>query len=217
METMPFIELNDEVLFKLPLDDHELIFVTGAPKSGKTYWTNEFVKRAIALYKKKAILITRLNEDETLKNDEKLYTRIVINPELLIDKFTLEDFNDSIVIFDDIESSEYKKVTEYLYDLLSDMAKNGRHHNITIIFTNQMAMMYKRTREILSMLTTLVIFPNSGSAYHMRRLLRTYIGLEKAEVDKVLGLKSRWVSISREKPQYVMYEGGVYLLGADSY
>ena len=59
METMPFIELNDEVLFKLPLDDHELIFVTGAPKSGKTYWTNEFVKRAIALYKKKAILTNK--------------------------------------------------------------------------------------------------------------------------------------------------------------
>lgn len=202
-----------EEIVKLPLDDHEIIFVSGPPKSGKSYWVNEYVKMYKKIFdERKVVLFTRLNEDDTLKADEDLYMRITIDKNLINEKLKLDDLANSLVIFDDIESSEYPKVTKYLYSLMNDIIKNGRHANISVIITNHDLRGGQKTRDILMNMTMLVIFPQSGSVYHLTRCLHDYIGLSKSQMDKILNIKSRWVAISREFPQYIIYQRGVYML-----
>jgi hypothetical protein len=211
------IEINGMYgLVKLP-QEREIIMISGPPKAGKTYFTNEYAKMAKTIYNKNIVLFTCHKSDETMNKDESQYNRIVIGEQILKDKYTLEDLKDTLCIFDDIESSSFPKVTTYLYELLNDIIKNGRHHNISVIFTNQMGQMGQRTKNILQLMSELVIFPMSGSVHSMKYVLAEYIGCSKQQINKILNLKSRWVAISREAPQYVCYERGIYLLNADIY
>lgn len=158
-----------------------------------------------------------VKHDMTLENNVKDYIYIPITDELIKDPFKLEDFSNSLVIFDDIESSEFPKATQKAYNLLDDLIKNGRHCNTAVIFCNQECRMGKRTKPILSMITTLVIFPQGCSLYQTSKLLQQYVGFSKSQIEKVLKINSRWVAISLAKPQYIMHEHGVYMVGKDIY
>lgn len=209
-------EPGDEV-YKLPLEKHEIIMVTGNPGCGKSYWVNEFVKSYIKLFERIVFLITRLEKDETLAKNEHNYVKIDVDNSVITDPFKLNDFEDSLVIFDDIESSECPKATQLMYNLMDDISKNGRHHNISVIFCNQECRMGKKTKPILSMLTGLVIFPQNCSTYQTEKLLKEQIGLGKDEINTILHLPSRWVYLNRSCPQYVLHQHGAYMLGKEIY
>ena len=100
--------------------------------------------------------------------------------------------------------------------MLNDYVKNGRHEKIDVAFLNQECRMGKKSKVILTMFTSLVIFPSSN-VYQNSRLLKEHIGMSKTQVEKVLKLQSRWVMINRSVPQYVLYTGGAYLLNKDVY
>jgi len=216
MDTMPSIQ-TPELLVKLPLDAHEMLFISGPPNSGKTYYTKEYVRMYKQMFKRNVIMFTRNEHDETLKDTEKLFNIVMIDPSILVDRFHLEDFNNSLVIFDDIESSEYPKVTEYLYSLMNDLIRNGRHNNTSVIVTNHDLRAGTKTKNLLNLMTCLVIFPQSGSVYHIKNTLKLYCGFSNPQTNKILQLPSRWVAISREAPQYITYEHGIYMVNADVY
>ena len=201
----------------LPLEEHEVIFCTGPPKCGKTYWVNEYVKMFKHVFKLPVFRLSRVSHDETLRKEEKHYLNIPIDNEIVENPLKLEDFADSLVIFDDIESSEFPKATKMAYNLLDDMCKNGRHHRIAVIFCNQECRMGTKTKPILSTVTTLVIFPQNASLYQTERLLKDHVGMSKTQIKDALNLNTRWEVISKATPQYIMYEHGVYLLGKELY
>jgi hypothetical protein len=201
----------------LPIEEHEVIFATGPPKCGKSYWVNEYVKAFKFMIGSPVYRISRVEHDETLEKNKKNYIHIPVTDEMVKDPFKLEDFSNSLVIFDDIESSEFPKATKKCYDLLGDMCKNGRHHKIAVIFCNQESRMGLKTKPILSTVTTLVIFPQNASLYQTERLLKEHVGMSKIQVNDALHLNSRWMVISKASPQYVLYEHGVYLLGKELY
>lgn len=201
----------------LPLEEHEVLFVTGPPKCGKTYWVNEYVKMFKHIYKLPVFRISRVRHDETLKNNTDDYLNIPVDNEMIENPLKLEDFEDSLVIFDDIESSEFPKATKMAYNLLDDMCKNGRHHRIAVIFCNQECRMGTKTKPILSTVTSLVIFPLNCSLYQTEKLLKDHVGMSKPQIKQALNLNTRWEVISKASPQYIMHEHGVYLLGKELY
>jgi len=210
---------NYTFLEKLPLppSEHEVLFVTGPPKCGKTYFVNNYVKMIKHIYGLPVFRISRVERDETLKKDEKYYLNIRIDNDMVETPLKLEEFHDSLVIFDDIESSEFPKATKCAYNLLDDMCKNGRHHRISVIFCNQECRMGTKTKPILSTVTSLVIFPKNCSLYQTERLLRDHVGMSKPQIKEALDLNTRWEVINKASPQYIMYEHGVYLLGKEIY
>jgi len=214
--TKPSIKMPiGEKLMKLPLEAHEVIIVTGAPGCGKSYWTNELVKLYKTIFERDVYLITRLTNDETLKEDN--FIKINVDNAVLEDPFKLEDFENSLVIFDDVESSECPKATNAMYDLMSDLCKNGRHINNSVIFVNQESRMGKKTKPILSCITGVVIFPKGCSLYQTEKLLKEHIGLSHNEISEILKINSRWIYLSRSVPQYIIHENGVYMLGKEIY
>jgi hypothetical protein len=219
-DTKPRIIIPDfEFMEKLPLplEEHEVIFCTGPPKCGKTYWVNEYVKMFKHIFKLPVFRISRVQHDETLRKDEQHYLNIAVDGDIIDNPLKLEDFTDSLVIFDDIESSEFPKATKMAYNLLDDMCKNGRHHRIAVIFCNQESRMGLKTKPILSTVTTLVVFPQNCSLYQTERLLKDHVGMSKTQIKDALHLNTRWEVISKACPQYVLYEHGVYLLGKELY
>jgi hypothetical protein len=213
----PTLQTKGEKIQKLPLQSREIIFATGPPGCGKSYWVNEYVKAYTKLYDGKVYLVTTHEQDETLKKDMKKYISIAVTDALLKDPFELQDFKNSLVIFDDIETSKYPKATKYILNLMDDIAKNGRHQNINMIYVNQECRAGNITKKILTMMTGLVIFPQTGETYQLTRLLHDYCGFSKIRINKVLSLPSRWVYYSRVHPQYIIYETGVFILGKELY
>lgn len=205
---------NNEYLEKIPLEleEHEVIFVTGPPKCGKTYWVNEYVKMFKYIYNKPVYRISRIVHDETIKNEEENYIYIPINDEL---QLKMEHFENSLIIFDDIESSEFPKASKMAFNFMDDVCKNGRHHKISVIFCNQECRMGNKTKPILSTVTSIVIFPLNTSLYQTEKLLKDHIGMSKKQINDALKLNSRWIVINRASPQYIMYDHGIYILGRE--
>jgi len=214
-------------LQKIPSNNHEVLFVTGIPGSGKTYWTNEYVKaykklygNYVKAYKKlygnKVYLFSTHDKDETIGKDDKNYISIDVTDELLKEPFELKDFENSLVIFDDIESSKYPKATKYLLSLMEDIAKNGRHYHISEIYINQECRSGKITKKILTLMTGLVFFP-SGETYQTQRLLMDYCGMSKRRAFEIMNMKTRWVYFSRARPQYIITEHSCFILGKEAY
>jgi hypothetical protein len=158
-----------------------------------------------------------VEHDETLRQTNELYLNVPVDDELVKSPLKLEEFHDSLVIFDDIESSEFPKATKMAYNLLDDMCKNGRHHRISVIFCNQECRMGTKTKPILSTVTTLIIFPKNCSLYQTEKLLKDHVGMSKMQIKDALKLNTRWEVISKACPQYIMHEHGCYLLGKELY
>ena len=75
-----------------------------------------------------------------------------------------------------------------------------------------MLMNYTKTREKINECSRYVLFPSSGSTYHITRFLKVYCSMSKDQVRKVLTTPSRWVCVSLTYGQYVLYDTGAYLL-----
>jgi energy-coupling factor transporter ATP-binding protein EcfA2 len=213
----PSIDIQRGELVKIPSIEHEVIFITGPPGCGKSYWMNEYVRLYRSIYGKRVIMFSTHERDPTLAKDMDKYIFVQLSDSLLDDKLELKDLADSLVIFDDINSSKYPKVTKYLLGLMEDISCNGRHYNINLIYINQECRAGIITKKILTMFTHLVIFPSSGESYQCQRLLKEYCGMSKNRIIRIMSLPSRWVMFSRAKPQYILTDKTAAILGKEIY
>lgn len=209
-----YYETNNK-LSVIPLEEHNIIFVAGAPNSGKSYWTNQYALLYKKIFNRRIILFTRNEEDDTYKKDKKIYTKILIDETMK--KYDLSELKNSLVIFDDIETAQHPQVTKYLYSLMDDIIKNGRHENISVIFCNQQMRMYLKTRNILENMTAIVIFPKYTSKFHLGKVLRDHLDMSPDEMKYAYELPSRWVYIRKICPKYIIHEHGVYIVGREKY
>jgi hypothetical protein len=79
-----------------------------------------------------------------------------------------------------------------------------------MVITSHLINNYKDTRRILNESTAIVIYPNSSGTYGIRTYLKTYMGLNKEQIDRILKHKDRWVLISKTYPIYVLTENELY-------
>ena len=64
--------------------------------------------------------------------------------------FLLEDFKDSLVIFDDLEMINSKKLKDKILKLQDSMLCDGRHKNISVCVANHSAANGKETKLIIN-------------------------------------------------------------------
>ena len=87
-----------------------------------------------------------MKEDESL--DEIKPKRFKIDDSLVSNPLDIEDLKDSLVIMDDIDVINPKKVTDTVFHILNETLQIGRHFNITCIVTNHLPTDFQRTRII---------------------------------------------------------------------
>lgn len=71
---------------------------------------------------------------------------------------------------------------------------------------------YRSTRQILNEATSITFFPKSSGTYHIKNYLKTYAGLDKSQIQKILKISSRWITIYRTYPSYIVWEHGISIL-----
>lgn len=206
------MEFLDGKLMPLPrLDKRESLYIAGPEGSGKSYYAAMYAKQFKKVFPKKDFIIfSRKEDDEPL--DELNPMRISLNEEIVDEPIELKEVADSLVLFDDIDRIRDKQIKNSVDFLKNSILDIGRSDEIYVITTAHNLTAGKETKHDLIESSSVTFYPNAGDNYHIDYFLKKYCGLKDEQVKRIQNLKSRWVTIYKRAPVYILYERGVYLI-----
>jgi len=206
-ESKSSITLPEDSTFNLIVSSNPesrgVYYITGMSGSGKSYMAKTLAESYKKMYPEREIyLISKLDDDDTLDGMKIGKPKRLSIDSIIEDYPTIDEFKDCFVIFDDFESLELPKL-KVIWNLINDIASQGRHTRTTLAVLLHKPTDYKNTRLLLTEATHFVIYPLSTSAHALRHLLGNHLGLEKNEITSIKKL-GRWVCISKNYPQYLI-------------
>jgi energy-coupling factor transporter ATP-binding protein EcfA2 len=210
------IELNDglfKIYPKIDANSFELILIAGACGSGKSTIAKNYAELYHDIFPKNDIyLISGLNKDATL--DSLPYIQRVKINSFLVDPPVLEEWSDSLVIFDDYENLESvnKPLYKVIIGLINTLASTGRHSRTRMIHISHKFTNYSYTRLLLEEATMNVIFTSSASNKSLELLLCKNGNLDKKTLHMIKKIKSRWIAYYRHAPNYFISEHDIWLM-----
>lgn len=201
--------------FELAVNDtqeRQIIYVTGQSGSGKSYWTRRYVESYQKIYPDRPIyLFSCIAEDDSIDKIKGLQ-RINLTPEILTENLQAEDFKDSCVIMDDVDTIIDKKLRKKVMEIQGSILQVGRHFNVSAIITSHIATNGAETRLILAEAHAIVFFPHGMSSRALKYLLESYMGMDKNEIKKIKSLEGRAVTFVKTFPKCVVSDKEVFLL-----
>lgn len=209
------IRLKEGKFSHIPNTDQErdILYITGPSGSGKSWYANTYIKNYKKAHPKNNIyMFSPVIEDESISSDIK---RVKLDNRMVTDPLKIGELAESLVIFDDVDVIKDKKLRDAVYALLNEVLEVGRHIKVSCIITNHLPTNGKETRRMLNEAHSITYFPAAGSKVQLNRLLEQYIGMDKKDIKKAKQSGSRWVTVFKNYPQFVMTENEMYLLSTD--
>lgn len=205
------IKINSGVIVPYPHPKKcQRLLIGGPSESGKSYYCSKYIKLYKKMFPKNPrILLSDVPKDHVLDKHNML--RIQLNDELIENPIEPNEFNNSLIMFDDVDAITSNKLSKVVNKTRDYMLTRGRHENLSIICTTHAICDGEKTKVMLRECTHFTIFPRAGLA-GLEYLLKKYIGLGKTQIKQIFNLPSRWVTICKVYPMHVLYEGGVFLL-----
>lgn len=202
------IEVHDGKFQHLPSEEIRVSYIAGPSGSGKSTYAADYIHKYRLLHpKSKFFLFSKVKKDDVL--DKLKPHRITISEDLIEDPIELDDITpNSIILFDDIDTISNKKIQTSINNIKEQILEMGRHLNIQCITTSHLinGNDRKASRTILNELQSLTFFPQSGSSYQIKYILKQYFGFSNVQINKILSLESRWVTIIKSYPQVILSE-----------
>lgn len=208
---------TNETLQQIPdkQKERQILYITGASGSGKSYYTYLYCEQYRKLYPKNPIyLISSINDDSSIDKLKGL-KRFDLNPKFIENNFGVEDFKNSMVIFDDTDCITNKILRNKINGLLGLILETGRHFNTSCIYTSHVPSAGLDTKKILNESHSVTIFPKALGGRALKCLLENYLGFDKEQRKKIRTIKSRWITITKSYPMAVLHEKGAYLVNND--
>lgn len=197
----------DDYLKQFP--DNRVILISGVPKHRDKIFT---CKECISLLTGKNADSERTQKKVATCKECSKYERLKIDESILDDPLNVQDFENSLVIFDDIDRCFDRDIVAELHYLCDNLFKSGRQDSNTTIYISQKLREGVKSGTTNAGMLNLVSFPNMGSKYQLTGYMKEHLKLPTKMVNKVLDLPSRFVSINCCVPQYILHEKGCILL-----
>jgi hypothetical protein len=211
------IYTNNKLEPLLDMQNRSVSYISGPSGSGKSTHAVMLIKRFLKVHPEKSFYLFSRTDYKT----DPVFNGMHVN-QVIIDESILKDPIDitkeltggCIILFDDCNTIQNDKIKKAIDKLLSDILEIGRKLQIWIVVTNHLVIPNEKkvARTIMNELHSLTVFPQSGSVQQICYALKQYFGLNKKQIDQIVQLKSRWVTINKHYPMYVIYEHGVFLL-----
>ena len=141
--------------------------------------------------------------------------RVRLDDELYNDPIKVDEFADSLVIFDDTDCISDKKIKNAVCSILDQCLEVGRHFKITVLITFHLPSDRHTTRKMLNESMYFVYFPQSCSS-KIRYVLNNYLDIDDRMIKYFKRLNSRWVCIRKNFPMCWVSEHACGLLNVDS-
>lgn len=191
-----FVPLNN------PHMNRSVHFISAISGAGKTTWIKNFLKNnkmSVKGVPKDIYLISPFKDDPSI--DEIKPKRIKVD-DIDENPLQMEDFANSILIMDDIDCFK-KSIKDPLYELLRSILYGGRHYNTDIFMTSHSPCGLD-LQPILNESHTITIFPHSSANRKLAYLTDNYCNIDRPELHKIKKTNSRWATIGRTHPPYVI-------------
>jgi hypothetical protein len=181
----------------------DTIFCAGSAGSGKSYWVSQYVKEYHSTYKNNTIyLISECKEDPVF--DKLDYVkRIKIDDELLENPILYDEFDNCLVIYDDIDAIN-GKLGKYIYSLRDKHLKNSRKNHVSVISTNH-TFTGTDLKAVLNESDVIVFFMANYNR-SLKYLLENYVGLNKQSIKNLKKHKSRATAYIKSYPNIILQE-----------
>jgi hypothetical protein len=210
---------GDDTIQQVPDKSRErdILYITAPSGSGKSYYTLQYTKEYHKMFPKRPIyLFSSLETDETI-DKLKYIKRVKIKTETFMSTdFTIDDFKDCLLIFDDVDCITDKTIKKKVFNILNLVLQTGRHTKTSVIYTSHLATQGNDTKIILAEAHSVVIFPKNAGGRTLKYLLDQYFGLDKNEIKRLKNLAGRWVAICKTYPMVVLSEKEAFLLRPDN-
>lgn len=192
--------------------ERQILYITGASGSGKSYYTRNYCNEYKKLFPKNEIyLFSSIQEDSSIDKVKDM-NRIRLDHEFLQTDLDVNDFKDSLVVFDDTDCLTNKLLKMKVNNILNMLLETGRHTNTSVIYTSHLATNGLDTRRILNECHSVTIFPHSLGGRTLKYLLENYFGLDRDQIKKIKKLNSRWVTLIKGFPMVVLADKDMYVL-----
>ena len=165
---------NKEQKFKLAVNDtieRQILYVCGASGSGKSYFTREYVEQYKKIYPSRPVyLFSALTEDDSIDKIKDLQ-RINLTTDIIEDHLSADDFKDSMVIMDDIDTLQNKKIRKAVLDIQASILQTGRHFNVSCVITSHVCCNGAETRLVLNESHSIIFFKDAMPQRSLKYLL----------------------------------------------
>lgn len=209
------LEIPNEAKFQQVADttkEREILYITGCSGSGKSTYTRKFIEQLKKVKKDiQVYLFSALNEDESLDSVEP--KRIQLDESLVDDPIDIKEFENSVVIFDDVDVIPDKKIREAVMKIMNLALEVGRHHKVNMVITNHLPTNGRDTRRILNEASSFTYFPHSANA-RIKYFLTEYVGIDKKMVTYFKKQNTRAVTIFKHYPMCYLCDHQVGLVSA---
>lgn len=203
--------LRGEMIPMPNIDTRDCLYICGQSGSGKSTYASMYIKSYKTLWPDKEVyLFSRVAEDEVL--DELNPTRVRIDESIADDPFSADEFRDCLCVFDDIDTISNNKIRNALVKFIDDLLEVGRHTKTYVVRIAHLTTDYKATRKILNECTSITLFPKYSSYRPIEYVLKEYFGMRPKQIEKLMQLPSRWITLYKNFPNVVMYKKGAYIL-----
>ena len=102
-----------------PDTERQILYITGSSGSGKSYFTRKYCNEFAKLFPRRNIyLFSSIADDDSIDAIKGL-NRIKLTPAFLEENWEIEDFRDSLVIFDDTDCITDKKTRNKVNGILN--------------------------------------------------------------------------------------------------
>jgi hypothetical protein len=181
------MSLDDGQRFQLipnPETERQILYITGSSGSGKSFFTKKYCREFARVFPKRPIiLISSVDKDESVDDIKNLKRLKIKSKEFLEEDFVIDDFKDSLVIFDDTDCITDKKLRTKVNAILGMVLETGRHSNTYCIYTSHLATAGNDTKRILNESHSITFFPKTMGGRMMKYLCENYLGLDRKEID----------------------------------
>jgi hypothetical protein len=213
------ISLNDDETFRIyPNPDEnqfECLFICGQSGSGKSTVALQYSLLYHSIFPDNDIyLISSLDKDVTLDKNKNII-RIDIDS-FLKDPPNIQEFENSLVIFDDYETLEHTDIKLYksITALMTQLISKGRHNKTrTIVIRHKFQNSGDKVGQLLvSEATKYIVYPKTCSQANLKLLFGTHGAMNNKQITDLYKLPSRWVCYNKGFPNYVISENEAFLI-----
>lgn len=205
--------VGDEKLQQLPNNksEREIIFCCGASGSGKSTYIYNYCMEWKKRHKGKDIYVfSALTDDSSI--DKLKPKRIKIDDELIQNPLSASDFENSMIIFDDIDVIQNKEHKKAVQKILMEVLQIGRHFKISCCMSNHLLAGGSETKHILNECHSITYYPRGTAPRSIKYLTENYIGLTKEQRLDAEKSNSRWITCFKQYPLTLMTERMIKVL-----